>query len=358
MSYFRGSKIAIFSDIHIGVHKNSKFWHDISRDWATWFISEIKHHNIQDIVFCGDFFHVRDEVSVDTLHFASDLLDMFSEFNVTMITGNHDCYLKDSSKINSIAPFRNWKNVTTVENLLSVDSNNKKITFVPWGTEISSLPESNVIFGHFEINLFKMNTYFLCEDGIEPKDILKKSPLVFSGHFHLRDERKYKNGSIVYVGNPFQMDYNDAGSSKGYYTLDLDTLKYEFFENLNSPKHHNIQLSYLISEKTITDSVRSIFADNLVKLKIDRRISSDDIEFLINKLKTLKPIEFTVEYENDICEYSLPDNRKDFSGIDIEQAIIEFIDLMDINNKQEVINYNLDLYRKFKSNKTNETRKI
>jgi hypothetical protein len=45
----------------------------------------------------------------------------------------------------------------------------------------------------------------------------------------------------------------------------------------------------------------------------------------------------------------MPENRKDFSGIDIEQAIIEFIDLMDINNKQELINYTIDLYRKSKN---------
>jgi DNA repair exonuclease SbcCD nuclease subunit len=349
MSYFRGSKVAIFSDIHIGVHKNSKFWHDISKDWAKWFISEVKRHEIQDIVFCGDFFHFRDEVSVDTLHFASDLLDMFSDFNVIMITGNHDCYLRDSSQINSLSPFRNWKNVTIVENLQTIENNNKKYTFVPWGTEVDNIPVSDVIFGHFEINLFKMNTFFLCEDGIEPKDLLKKSPLVFSGHFHLRDERKYKNGSIVYVGNPFEMDYNDSGSSKGYYTLDLNTHKYDFYENLNSPKHNNISLSFLISEKTINENVKNLFANNLVKLKIDRRISSEDIEFLINKLKTLKPIEFLVEYENDISEYNMPENRKDFSGIDIEQAIIEFIDLMDINNKQELINYTIDLYRKSKN---------
>ena len=36
----------------------------------------------------------------------------------------------------------------------------------------------------------------------------------------------------------------------------------------------------------------------------------------------------------------------DFSGIDVVTAIDEFINLMDIDNKKEVIEYTIDLYRK------------
>ena len=98
MSHFKKSKIAIFSDIHVGVHHNSKFWHDVSLDWAKWFIADLKEKGIEDIVFCGDYFHTRDEVSVDTLHFGSKLLELFKDFKLTMIVGNHDCFLKDSSE--------------------------------------------------------------------------------------------------------------------------------------------------------------------------------------------------------------------------------------------------------------------
>ena len=39
------------------------------------------------------------------------------------------------------------------------------------------------------------------------------------------------------------------------------------------------------------------------------------------------------------------DTRKDLSGIDIEAAIEEFIDLMDIDNKAKVTEYTLELYK-------------
>jgi DNA repair exonuclease SbcCD nuclease subunit len=345
MNYFSKSKIAIFSDIHIGVHHNSKFWHDVSWNWAKWFIEDITKKGIKDVLFCGDYFHTRDEVSVDSLHFGTKLLELFKDFKVTMIVGNHDCFLKDSSKVNSISPFSNWKNVTVIDTPITVYSHEKNINFIPWGTKLEEIPQANYTFGHFEINFFKMNTFSLCDDGFVAEDLLNKSSLVVSGHFHLRDTKTYKNGKIVYVGNPFQMDFNDAGTSKGYYTLDVSTGEMEYTENTISPKHNNINLSFLISEKQITDKVRNLFNNNLVKLKIDRRVTPDDMEFLINKFKSLNPTEFNIEYEGNTCDYDMSEEKHDFSGVDIQQAIIDFIDLMDINNKKDITKYTIELYQ-------------
>lgn len=347
-NYFKNSKIAVFSDLHIGVHQNSRFWHNIARSWAEWIVADLKRNDITDIVFCGDFFHTRDEISVDTLHFGAQLLEQFQEFKVTIITGNHDCYLKDSSEINSLAPFKKWSNVNVVDTLQTVHSHDRTFSLVPWGVAESSIIKSDIIFGHFEINLFKMNTFFICDHGVNADDLLEKSPLVISGHFHLRDERKYKKGTILYVGNPFQMDFNDAGTSKGYYILDITNNTYVFNENTTSPQHHNITLSSLVQSGTITDKHKKQFDHNLIKLKIDRRISPDDADTLLTKLRLLNPQQFVVEYETNFSAYDLDSERKDLSGIDIEQAMREFIDMMDINNRKEVIDYTLELFRKIK----------
>jgi DNA repair exonuclease SbcCD nuclease subunit len=191
-----------------------------------------------------------------------------------------------------------------------------------------------------------MNSFALCDDGIEASDILDKSKVVVSGHFHLKDTKTYNNGKIVYVGNPFQMDFNDAGSQKGYYIMGLETGEMNFTENKISPKHHNVNLSFLISEKTITQKVKDIFKNNLVKLRIDRRVTPEDLEFLIAKFKTLQPTQLNIEYEGNKSDYDLDEEKQDFSGIDVQQAIIEFIDLLDVNNKKELINYTVELYQK------------
>jgi hypothetical protein len=49
------NKVAIFSDIHLGVHQNSDFWLGVANQWADWYISELRKRDIQRIIFCEDF---------------------------------------------------------------------------------------------------------------------------------------------------------------------------------------------------------------------------------------------------------------------------------------------------------------
>ena len=114
-------KIAIFSDLHLGVHQNSDFWLGISNKWADWYIGELKSHGITDIIFGGDFFHYRDEISVKTLNFAKDFLDKFEDFNITMITGNHDAWYKDTSEINSLSILKGSSNLKIYDKLITSD---------------------------------------------------------------------------------------------------------------------------------------------------------------------------------------------------------------------------------------------
>jgi hypothetical protein len=144
------------------------------------------------------------------------------------------------------------------------------------------------------------------------------------------------------------MDFNDAGTSKGYYIMDITNNTYVFHENKISPAHHNITLSSMVQSGTITTEVKEQIRNNLIKLKVDRRISPDDIDVLLAKMRLYNPQQFVVEYETNFCDYDLDGDRKDLSGIDIEQAMSEFIDLMDINNRQEVIDYTLELYKKIR----------
>ena len=344
-NFFNSKQVAIFSDIHLGIHKNSSFWHSISLDWADWFISDLKSRNITDIVFCGDLFHVRSDISVSTLHVGTKLLDKFKEFNLILIIGNHDCFLKDSSAINSISQFKNWSNVTVIDTATVIESHNKKFACIPWGVELDQIPNSDVIFGHFAINYFKNSAYYVCDTGENAQDLLNKTKLVITGHFHLRDDRSFANGRVLYVGNPFQMDFGDSNTSKGYYILDVDKLDTVYIENTLSPKHFVLILSDLVAETTLTQPVLKSITGNFIKLKINMRISTEDTDILITKIKQYNPISIVIEYEGNYCDYNIDSERKDLSGIDIEQAIIEFIDLMDINNKPEIIKHTTELYK-------------
>jgi len=349
MVKINNKKICCFSDVHVGVHQNNVFWYDVAEKFFNWVSSELKSRDITDIVICGDLFHYRDEISVNTIHLTSSLLEKLKDFNIIMLVGNHDAYYKDRSDINSLTPFNGWPNIKVVSQVLASRNFNKTLTFVPWGTEIKHIPESDVLFGHFEIESFKMNSHKICDNGIKASSLLEKSKLVISGHFHLKDERVYSDGTILYLGSPYQMDFGDVDSEKGIHILDLETLKYEFVENKNYPKHKKIYLSELVKEDGITEKVQESFNNNIVKFIVDKNIMADEIDFLLKKLSQLKPVSINVDYAANFNKFSINnENNCDFSGIDIPKAIEEFVNMLDINNKSQIIDYTVELYKKLK----------
>ena len=340
------NRVGIVSDLHLGVHSNSTQWHDIAIKWANWLKSEFITQGIKDIIFCGDWHHNRSEISVNTLQVSADILKIFEDFNIISIVGNHDIFYKHRTDVNSLSIFKGHKNVTVLDKLTTITACNKTISFCPWNTDPRDIPNSDVIFGHFEIETFRMNSYKVCDEGLKIKDLLQKSSLVISGHFHLRHEKRFGSGVILYVGNPFQMDFGDLDNEKGYYILDLDTLEYEFTPNNTSPLYKKILLSELVTYKTITPYIKSVIKNNIVKLKIDRNICQEDLNILTLKLSQLKPMTLTVDYDIGFNKIAGELVERDLSGIDITQAIEEFVNLLEIDDKKDVINYTLELYNK------------
>ena len=350
MVKLNNKKICCFSDVHIGVHQNNVFWYNVAQKFFTWVAQELKSRQIEDIIICGDLFHYRDEISVHTIHLASQLLAELKDFNIIMLVGNHDAYYKDRSDVNSLSPFAGWPNIRVISQPTSSFNFNRELSFIPWGTDPKLLPDSEVMFGHFEIETFKMNSHKICERGIKASQLLDKAKLVISGHFHLKDERKYAEGTILYLGSPYQMDFGDVESQKGIHILDLNTLKYEFVENDNYPKHKKILLSDLIKEEGFTDKVKDEFKDNIVKFIVDKNITADEIDLLLEKLSTLTPLSINVDYAVNFNKFSVQnDPNCDLSGVNIPKAIEEFVNMLDdINNKQEIIEYTTELFKRVK----------
>jgi DNA repair exonuclease SbcCD nuclease subunit len=350
MVKLNNKKICCFSDVHIGVHQNNVFWYNVAQKFFTWVAQELRSRQIEDIIICGDLFHYRDEISVHTIHLASQLLAELKDFNIIMLVGNHDAYYKDRSDVNSLTPFAGWPNIRVISQPTSSFNFNRELSFIPWGTDPKLLPDSEVMFGHFEIETFKMNSHKICERGIKASQLLDKAKLVISGHFHLKDERKYAEGTILYLGSPYQMDFGDVESQKGIHILDLNTLKYEFVENNNYPKHKKILLSDLIKEEGFTNKVKDEFKDNIVKFIVDKNITADEIDLLLEKLSTLNPLSINVDYAVNFNKFSVQnDPNCDLSGVNIPKAIEEFVNMLDdINNKQEIIDYTTELFKRVK----------
>jgi len=344
--FLNNNKVCCIADLHIGVHQNSMAWHETAIKWAEWLRDNLIEQNIQDIFILGDVYHYRDEVAVNTIHVVNQILSIWEGFNIVILVGNHDAYYKDRSDINSLSILNGRKNITVIDKPTTFTVHGKTLTFLPWGSNINDLTPTDIMFGHLEIESFKMNSFKTCDHGTKTSDLLDKASLILTGHFHLKDERVYDNGKIIYVGNPFEMDFGDIGATKGYFILDIKTQAYEFYENNISPKHKKLSLSELTDSKQLEGGIKTHITNNIVKLIIDKKITTDKIDVLIKKMSSYNPFSLSVDYSLYDDSIVVDDQNYDAAGVDLQQTIEEFISILEIDNKKDVVDYCMELYKK------------
>jgi DNA repair exonuclease SbcCD nuclease subunit len=343
---FSSNKVACISDIHLGVHQNAQTWHKIAIDFAKWFDRELKLRGIKDIIIAGDIFHNRHEIGVNTIHCAYEFFDILKSYNILTITGNHDCYYKDKSDINSISILDGYKNITVFKELKTVNLNNKIFSFCPWGVSVEEIPPCDVVIGHFEILNFKMNAHKVCDHGIESETLLDKTKLVITGHFHCRDYRKYTNGkSILYLGSPHELDFGDRDQVKGFTILDTDDLSLEFIENNVTPKHKKIKISELLDGKIALENISTELQNNFVSLCVDRNVNEQILNVMLSKFNQYNPKHVRTDF-NIFEAVQLSATELNEVSIDIDTALHEFINLLDTPvPKKDILDKCIDLYR-------------
>lgn len=338
-------QFAVFSDLHLGKHNNSAKWHQIAYNWADWIVASLKQNNIKDVIFCGDWHDNRSEISTHTLDVSAKILSKFDDFNIYMIVGNHDIPYKNDTSVSSVSIYSGKDNVTVIDKPGVIECFDRKIQLTPWATQIDDIVKSDIILGHFEINSFKMNGNHVCEGGLHPIELLDRTKLLFSGHFHVRSSRRYSGGEIIYTGNPFEMDFGDEKDIKGYYIVDVDTLEYRFVENSVSPKHKTLRISKLCNLDV--DQIRKEVTGNIVKVIFDLKIGADDSRYVVEKLSSWKPESILAEY-SFIEDAIIGDLDCDqVSVIDPKTAFENFIEAMEVDNKLKIKEYILDLYSRY-----------
>jgi DNA repair exonuclease SbcCD nuclease subunit len=243
-----------------------------------------------------------------------------------MLVGNHDAYYKNRSDVHSLGFLKGFPNITIVdEQSYFIHAYGKQLEFVPWNYDMSD-DKVDYLFGHFEIQSFKMNNFKVCDHGLSPTKLINKSTNVFSGHFHNRNEKKYAGGSIHYVGNTFPMDFADVDNQKGYYILDIETDELEFFPNTVSPKYKKILVSKLKDVKE--EDIKT----NIVKLIIDIELTEAKVEKVKAYLGKFRPYQLTTEYaySTKVGEVS-----EDIETFDMGKMFDEFIGQLKLEDEKE-----------------------
>jgi DNA repair exonuclease SbcCD nuclease subunit len=347
MTYnIKSKEVGVFSDIHIGLGQDSSVWHKSVLAFAEWVKDVYSARGINDIIIPGDIFHNRNEISVNTLTIAKEFFSILKDFRIFISTGNHDCYYKDRSDVNSITMLDGWDNIIIIDKEpLIINANGKKVSLIPWGTEVKDIPESNICFGHFEIKSFHMNSYKICDHGFESESLLDKSPFVLSGHFHKRELRKYDKGKILYVGSPYQQNFGDVDDSRGVYILNIESEDIEFIENTISPKHIRVYLEKLLNGEQDSTFLKENVPNNMVSFVIDKSIVPEKLSLISSKIQNLNPKFFRVDYKLSES-YEEGNTTNEYSAVDIQKSIEDFVETLEVQHKAEIINYLTQLYTK------------
>ena len=325
--------ILVFTDQHFGIKGNSPSRQRMSAMAMKKVIDAVDEYNISTCIFCGDYFHQRNSLTIDTLNIAHRCLQALAKkCKVYMILGNHDLFNKNSTDINSIRIFGDISNIVVVDKPIELLMNSKKTLLVPWLSDLTSFKKNtyDFMFGHFDISSkFLIASYAqdhskklqssdelvneLDKDGDLVSsstsqdelgahlgsfiDLAKTKGAVFAGHIHQHKEMKAKVRNFIFVGSPYQQNLGDYGCKCGYYVIDTNS-KWKFHEITGIPKHVKVECSRVL-DAGIDKYDFSEVHNNIVQKVYDVDVKAEDDLKISQKIASSKP------YEELLPEYKV-----------------------------------------------------
>ena len=278
-------RVAIITDTHYGARKGSKHLHDyFELFYKNVFFPSLEEEGIDTIIHMGDVFDSRKSIDYYSLEWAKRVVfEPMKKYQVHAITGNHDCYYKNTNEINSPELLLNdYSNITTYSEPAEINLDGLDILLLPWinsenyesTKNLIKTCKSKVAMGHLEMNGFQATRGHIMESGMEV-DVFENFSRVYSGHFHTRSN----DGKIYYLGNPYEMFWNDVNDPRGFNIFDTETLKHT---PVNNPHRLFYNIYYEDTNYKLFDSRE--YKHKIVKLIVKRKTDQKQFEKFIDKL--------------------------------------------------------------------------
>ena len=231
-------KILLITDQHFGVRNdNLHFVEHYRKFYSKIVIPFLKASGIKEIINLGDTFDKRRSISYMSQEAAKEMwFDPVKELGckMTALIGNHDIYYKNTLRINSPEELLGGYDIDVIDEPTTRSYDGTDILFLPWICDenydrtLRSITESTapVCMGHLELNGFEAHPGHVMDKGID-MNIFKKFTKVFSGHYHTKSNKN----NCYYLGNPYQLYWNDYGQKRGFHVFDTETLRTTFYRN-------------------------------------------------------------------------------------------------------------------------------
>ena len=309
-------KVAIITDTHYGARKGSKLFQDyFELFYKNVFFPTLEQYGITTVIHMGDAFDSRKSIDYQSFEWAKKVVfEPLSKYNVHMITGNHDCYYKNTNNVNSPnLLLQSYPNVKTYSSPTEIKVDNLNVLLIPWicmeneeqSLKVIKNTKSKIAMGHLELQGFNVNRSVVMEHGLEA-NIFKNFTKVFSGHYHTRSD----NGTVFYLGNPYEMFWNDVNDPRGFHIFDTETLEHTPIDN---PHRLFYNIYYEDTPYQMFDA--SEYENKIVKVIVRKKSDTKQFEKFIDKLYSINVSELKIVENFQIQE------SEDFEAFDSEDTM-------------------------------------
>lgn len=343
------TKVALIADTHFGVRKNNEIYlQSQTRFIVEQFVPYLKKEGINTIFMLGDLFDNRSSTNTKIMNSVYEIFDEYlKDFTIYILVGNHDTYFNSTVEINSLKFLSKFENIHIIDKLTQIEMNKQKITLVPWIVDnVAFVREFNniqtdVCLGHFNVHGFHFNKFKKSDDGLQAK-LFSKCKKVFTGHFHIRNSQNIDDCETVYIGSPYQLTRNDIDESRGFTILDLETLNYEFIDNTKSLKYIQLKFPEKFSKEKIENNIIDVHVD------YDDSYNETKVEKYVNKISEFNPALPPNIFVDNNAEMGGNLNLENCSIGSLTDLMREYIDGLDVKNKEEIYRILIELYNSVK----------
>jgi DNA repair exonuclease SbcCD nuclease subunit len=341
-------KVAIITDQHFGARNDSVAFLDFyQKFYDNTFFPILDSAGISTVLILGDTFDRRKYVNFYALDRAKKMFfDQLKDkgISVHMLAGNHDTYFKNTNEINSPdLLLQEYDNINVIDSPVDIEVDGMKIAMIPWicpenyteSIEHMKTTSAVVCMGHFEIAGFAMYRGMESHEGLS-KDLFEKFDLVFSGHYHHRSNDSH----IYYLGNPYELTWQDYNDPRGFHLFDLESRELEFIQN---PYTMFARIEYDDKEKEPLDLDTVDLKDKYVKLVVVNKTDYYKFDRFTQKLYNKGCTE--VKIIEDLSEFEDGEIGEEINLEDTVSVLSHFIDSIETDSdKEQVKSFMKSLY--------------
>jgi DNA repair exonuclease SbcCD nuclease subunit len=295
-------KIALITDTHWGARNDSPlFLEYYEKFYSGTFFPTLDKEGIDTVIMLGDTFDRRKYINYLTLKRAKEIyFDELAKRKIKtfILVGNHDTTYKNTNEVNSIELLlEDYSNITAISGPKTINVYQHDICMMPWicaeNAEVSMNmlkdTKAEICMGHFEIAGFAMHRGMPSLEGLE-RAIFRKFYHTFSGHYH----HKSSSDDIHYLGNPYQLTWQDYGDDRGFHIYDLSDRSLDFVVNPNIMFHRIVYDDKTESIKEITDKKLDIYTNTYVKVVVVNKTNPYLFDKFMNNLYNVNPADITI----------------------------------------------------------------